>query len=76
MEIIEFKFDDNNTILAGIPKSGRIQIAMSCSYSDTGEIVESEIQIAGYSGESKYKFYHQKNDGLKPLQIGLSRKVN
>jgi hypothetical protein len=72
MEIIEFKFDDKKTILAGVPKSGRIQFVMSCTYSDTGEIVESEIQIAGYSGESKYKFYHKKNDVFKPIKIALA----
>ncbi len=72
MEIIEFKFDDKNTILAGVPKSGRIQFVMSCTYSDNVEIVESEIQIAGYSGESKYKFYHKKNDVFKPIKIALS----
>jgi hypothetical protein len=66
MEIIEFKFDDKKTILAGVPKSGRIQFVMSCTYSDTGEIV------AGYSGESKYKFYHKKNDVFKPIKIALS----
>jgi hypothetical protein len=72
MEIIEFKINEKNFIQAGIPKSGTIQFILSCAYPDSGEILNSEIQISGYSGEAKYKFHHSKNDGLIPIQIGLS----
>jgi hypothetical protein len=72
MEIVEFNIDDKNLIQAGIPKSGTIQFILSCAFSDSGEILDSEVQIAGYSGEEKYKFHHKKYNGLVPIQIGLS----
>lgn len=72
MEILEIKLGKENAIQAGIPKSGTIQFILSCTYSDSDEILDSEVQIAGYSGEEKYKFHHKKYDGIVPIQIGLS----
>ncbi|MAN88543.1 MAG: hypothetical protein CL555_17575 [Algoriphagus sp.] len=74
MKIIEFKIDRNNLIQAGLQNSGTIQFILSCFYSDAGEIFKSQIQIAGYSGELKYKFNNEIYEGLSPIEIGLSSK--